>query len=68
MNGIYLTSIVWLAIVAPVIVAETTDRTQSILDANPVCMDRKGQDCVLRSEVMPLGRGAPPVTPLMLRS
>ncbi len=38
----------FVAAIAPAVAAESTERTQSVIDANPACRERTGPDCVLR--------------------
>jgi hypothetical protein len=54
--------IVLLAATAPAIAAETTERRDSLPDANPECMQVNGPDCVLKSEFMPPRVAVPPGT------
>lgn len=59
MNRIPASIIVFLTAMAPAVAAETTERTESLPDANPACMQVNGPDCVLRSEVVPPRTAAP---------
>ena len=56
--------ILFLAAIAPVALAAdaTTERLESVPDANPACMDRNGPDCVLKSQIVAPRYAAPPVT------
>ena len=58
MKRISVSIIVFFAVSAPGFAAETSE---SILDANPACMERNGPDCVLQGQVVPR-RAAPATT------
>ena len=60
MKRIFLSVILFLSTLMPAVAAETTDRAESIPDANPACMERNGPDCVLKSQVVPPRVAAPP--------
>jgi len=62
MKRIVTAIFILLATGAPVIAAETTERNDSVPDANPECMQVNGPDCVLRSDVMTPRAVAPPLT------
>ena len=59
MKRIPASIIVFLTAIAPAAAAETTERPQSVPDANPACMQVNGPDCVLRSQVVPPRTAAP---------
>jgi hypothetical protein len=59
MRQIFALIFAFLTTIAPAVAAETTERNESVPDANPACMDINGPDCVLRSQVVPPRTAAP---------
>ena len=60
-----LSILIFLAAIASTAAAETTDRAESVPDANPECMDRNGPDCLLQGATVP-SRMAPPPTVIVI--
>lgn len=60
MDRISASTGIFLALVAPVVAAQSSERSESLPDANPACMERNGPDCVLGTQVIPARRAAPP--------
>lgn len=65
MNLTAASLVAFFTVVAPAVLAQTTNRNLSVPDANPACMERNGVDCVLKSDVVAPRVTAPPsgVTP-----